>query len=253
VFRLRLGFLSRVCLAVVVLMTAFCMTLPTVKAGNITPLDWTSPTTYTLFSVFMVNAADGWAVGTHSTPIPLMANATDECAGGEPATIVHWNGTQWSSVASPTTNNLNSVFMVSAADGWAVGGYGMIIHWDGTQWNNVTSIPCDYLSSVFMVNATDGWTVGGGTIIRWDGVQWSNVASPTTERFNSVFMVSASDGWVAGDSGTIVRWTGTQWIPEFHQILMMPLFVVLTLVSVTVAKRVSKKRRSQPLIAKTQA
>ena len=37
----------------------------------------------------------------------------------------------WSSVTSPTGNDLESVFMVSASEGWAVGDYGTILHYTG--------------------------------------------------------------------------------------------------------------------------
>jgi photosystem II stability/assembly factor-like uncharacterized protein len=34
---------------------------------------------------------------------------------------------------SPTTSNLNSVYMLNATEGWAVGDRGTIIHWDGAS------------------------------------------------------------------------------------------------------------------------
>jgi len=37
----------------------------------------------------------------------------------------------WSTVTSPTTNFLYSVFMVGASDGWAVGYGGTILHYSG--------------------------------------------------------------------------------------------------------------------------
>jgi photosystem II stability/assembly factor-like uncharacterized protein len=153
---------------------------------------------------------------------------------------------------SPTTEDPSSVFMVSASDGWAVGGYGRIIHWDGTDWSNVTSpTTAQFLGDVFMVSADDGWAVGAdGTIIHWDGTSWSNVTSPTTEHLGDVFMVSADDGWAVGNYACI-RWTGTEWIPEFPTIVLMPLLISLTLVAVILAKTASKKRRKPSLPSKT--
>jgi hypothetical protein len=86
-----------------------------VKARDVVPINWTSPTAQFLESVYMVSADDGWAVGWNGA-------------------IIHWNGTDWSNVASPTTQNLYEVFMVSASDGWAVGVFGTIIRWTGTVW-----------------------------------------------------------------------------------------------------------------------
>jgi photosystem II stability/assembly factor-like uncharacterized protein len=263
--------------SLLVLMVSLCMSVPIVNAEGVV-LNWTSPTTEILFSVFMVSADDGWAVGAYGI-------------------IIHWNGTEWNAVTSPTTRYLWSVYMVSSSDGWAVGDYETIIHWDGTSWNNVTSpIPPRHpFYSVFMVGADDGWAVGElGAIIHWNGTSWSNVTSPTTMRLNSVFMVSAddgwavgaggtiihwngtewsfvasvlsseywwllsmymvssSDGWAVGDSGAIFRWTGTEWIPEFPVAILMPLLISLTLVAVILAKTASKKRRKPSLPSKTQ-
>jgi hypothetical protein len=135
--------------------------------------------------------------------------------------------------------------MVSADDGWAVGWHGTIIHWNGTDWSTVTSPTTVNLYSVFMVSASDGWAVGSaGTIIRWDGASWTNVTSPTTLGLFSVFMVSASDGWAVGVFGTIIRWTGTVWVPEFSTAILMPLLMTLSLVVVVITKTVLKKRKT---------
>ena len=142
--------------SLLVVMVALCVGVPIVNAEGAV-LNWTSPTTAHLRSVYMVTDTNGWAVGYDGM-------------------IIHWDGTDWSNVTSPTMWPLTSVFMVSANDGWAVGGH--IIHWNGTEWSTVTSptvtSPTWYLLlSVFMVSADDGWAVGGGgTIIRWTGTEW---------------------------------------------------------------------------------
>ena len=109
------SFAFEVGLIVMMVLSALCVSLPTVKARDVVPLDWTSPTTNNLYSVFMVSATDGWAVGYYGA-------------------IIHWDGSSWSNVTSPTTRALRSVFMVSASDGWAVGTGGTIIRWTGTVW-----------------------------------------------------------------------------------------------------------------------
>ena len=176
-----------------VLMASLCLGVPIVNA-QVVVLNWTSPTTADLNSVFMVSADDGWAVGV----------------GGTGGTIIHWDGTEWSNVTSPTTANLYSLHMVSADDGWAVG------------------YPVGYY----------------GTIIHWDGTEWSNVTSPTMYYLTSVFMVSADDGWAVGLGGTIIRWTGTEWIPEFPTAILTPLLISVTLVVVILAKTASKSARA---------
>jgi photosystem II stability/assembly factor-like uncharacterized protein len=155
----------------------------------------TVPCDYTL-SVAGVSPVDAWAVGT---------------AGA----IMHWDGSFWQSVASPTTAWLAAVDMISATDGWAVGGEGGILHWNGVAWNRADSPTTQYLTSVDMVSAVDGWAVGGsGVIVHWDGVAWSRVTGPTELGLESVSMATATDGWaVGGDgwNGMILHWDGVRW------------------------------------------
>jgi hypothetical protein len=60
--------------------------------------------------------------------------------------IVHWNGTTWFRVASPSPGahpGLLAVTATSAANAWAVGDYStpagqprtLILHWNGTNWS----------------------------------------------------------------------------------------------------------------------
>jgi len=95
-------------------MVALCVGVPIANAEGAV-LNWTSPTTEHLHSVYMVSADDGWAVG-------------------EDGTIIRWDGTDWSTVTSPTMASLWSVFMVSSSDGWAVSEGGTILQWTGTEW-----------------------------------------------------------------------------------------------------------------------
>jgi photosystem II stability/assembly factor-like uncharacterized protein len=75
-----------------------------------------------LSSVAIVAPNDGWATG-------------------DDGTILRWNGTNWTTFASPTSNWLFSTAMVSASDGWIVGGrdtgqQSSILHWDGSAWQS---------------------------------------------------------------------------------------------------------------------
>ena len=112
----------------------------------------------------------------------------------------------------------------------------------GLSWSTVTSPTTQRLLSVFMVGADDGWAVGvNGTILRWTGSSWNNVNSPTRERLYDVFMVGADDGWAVGFDGTIIHWTGTIWIPESSAAILVALLITITLFMVILAKRVPRK------------
>jgi hypothetical protein len=120
-----------------------------------------------LMGIFMLSPTDGWAVGSAPT-------------GGGQATIIHWGGSQWTSVPGPIVGSgwgyLDSVYMVSATEGWAVGydatgnGKSLIVHWDGMTWNVVATLPLPpsmaiSLNSVFMLGPLDGWIVSNDGLI----------------------------------------------------------------------------------------
>jgi hypothetical protein len=121
--------------------------------------------------------------------------------------IIHWAGTSWNTVTSPTGRDLYSAFCVKANDCWAVGYYGTIIRWNGASWSAVTSQTNDFLSSVFCVGSSDCWAVGGSKDIhQWSMSSWSTVASPTSfYALHSVFCVNTNDCWAVGQSGTIIH------------------------------------------------
>ncbi len=136
--------------------------------------------------------------------------------------------------------------MVSSDDGWAVGRVGTILHWDGTSWNTVTSPTTKSLTSVYMVNANNGWAVGDvGTIIHWDGTSWSEVTSPTSRNLFSIFMVNSDDGWIVGANGEIMRYIPPEWIPEFPTGIILPFLLILMSSVTLILRRRLRKRKNQ--------
>ena len=89
-----------------------------------------------LNGVSTVSGRDAWAAGFAGKP----------AAGQFGTLLLHWNGTAWSQVSSPSpgpaSNVLNGVSADSATDAWAVGyyisksvRYALILHWNGTAWS----------------------------------------------------------------------------------------------------------------------
>lgn len=190
-----------------------------------------------LTAVAATSANDVWAVGA--------ANQHDP----NPVTLIeHWNGKQWSVVASPNpgpgNNKLYGVTAISANDAWAVGySYNspvqtLIEHWNGSAWSVITSpSPGTFdnrLQSVAAVSANDVWAVGyyamSSTTSRvliehWNGTQWSVVAGvnpgPATayNTLRSVTAIAANNIWAVGNytnaqNGSAVlveRWNGSKW------------------------------------------
>src|SRR5260370_592420 len=50
---------------------------------------------------------------------------------GTISTILHWDGSAWTSIPSGTTDRFLGVWGSGASDVWAVGAGGTIRHWDG--------------------------------------------------------------------------------------------------------------------------
>jgi hypothetical protein len=133
--------------------------------------------------------------------------------------IEHWNGSNWSIVASPnagtSNNNLNGIAVVSSSDVWAVGSYGSVMHtliehWNGHAWSVVPGPDLvGVLNAVAAVSSTDAWAVGnystGGesrTLVEhWDGRAWGVIPSPLAPQsptLNGVAAASSRKVWAVG-------------------------------------------------------
>jgi len=183
-----------------------------------------------LSSVDALSSTDIWAVGWYR-------------GGSVRRTLtMHWDGTQWSVVPSPspgtTYSGLQGVAAISSNNVWAVGDYWdgtrmrtLTMRWDGTQWSTVPSPNVDlqnhYLNGVAAVSPTDIWAVGyslsGLLILHWNGTQWSVMSTPTpagaiNTYLMSVYTLSSSDVWAvgayttaAGHNTLTLHWDGSQW------------------------------------------
>src|SRR5437773_9818807 len=181
------------------------------------PLVWSSVSSGTiplgyLSGVWGASASDVWAVGGGG--------------GSTGATILHYNGTSWSSVSSGTTQNLYGVWGTSASDVWAVGDNGTILHYNGTSWSSVSSGTTHTLRSVWGTSASDVWAVGyfyngvnySGSIFHYNGTSWSRIMGTISiPALNSIWGTSASDVWAVGDGTNysapfaILHYDGATW------------------------------------------
>ena len=113
-----------------------------------------SSTSNTLLGLAVTSTSNAWAVGTSST------------ATADHTLILHWNGTSWKQVASPSPTADNGLFGVaatSASNAWAVGFTGtstLILAWNGNKWARVPSPAGDQLNSVVGTSASNAWAVG---------------------------------------------------------------------------------------------
>lgn len=174
---------------------------------------FSSPTTETLWSVYVVNAATAYAVGNNCT-------------------ILKWNGSSWSQVSLSLSDetmkkSLLSVYMTDDNNGWAVGSEGVILHCVAGSWSEASSPTDKTLWSVFMSTGSDGWVVGDDdAVLRYDGTDWAEELSASDNAtLLEVEMFSDSLGWIVGgrcyaecDLGageepecTLLKWNGSAW------------------------------------------
>ncbi len=136
------------------------------------------------------------------------------------------------SITSPTTVNLNSVYIINNVtntnndltqlNAWAVGDSGTILRWDGSQWTSVSSPTSANLYSVFFFDTSNGWAVGGtansGVILNYANGVWSIfnntsfTGNPTGSDpiNNTLYSVTMDDtgmiGWAVGANGITLNW-----------------------------------------------
>jgi hypothetical protein len=148
---------------------------------------------FDLSAVSALSPTDAWAVGSY---------AIRRGVGVFKTLALHWNGTAWTQVPSPSPagsskyafSYLYGVSALSSSTAWAVGTYGhdvgqtavsqpLILRWNGTAWTQAASPPvADKLSGlddVATVSPTDAWAVGYRGIanqvlvLHWNGSSWT--------------------------------------------------------------------------------
>jgi hypothetical protein len=194
-----------------------------------------------LLGIAAFSPSDVWAVGEYDS---LAGTVTPTFR----AIAIHWNGSTWSTVSSPSVGpsgtTLTGVAGAASNDVWAVGysnTYGspqtLAQRWNGSAWSVVASPVItggSSLEAITSLSATDLWAVGNRSgalpdpttatlTTHWNGSAWSVVPSPNVaNRWNDLAAVSASgpnDVWAVGSSRTtaglyqnlVLHWNGSVW------------------------------------------
>jgi hypothetical protein len=183
-----------------------------------------NPADTTLWGVSADSATDAWAVGTY-------------CASGCTSTpvfhtlILHWNGTAWAKMPSPSPgtgySDLQGVSAVSPTVAFASGTFGtngasLLVQWNGTTWVKVRAPNVfGILWGVSASSATDAWAVGGLSFLHWNGTKWATVAFPGSAGYFGVSADSTTDAWAVGsvcgnsncspEDTLTLHWNGRTW------------------------------------------
>lgn len=123
-------------------------------------------------------------------------------------------------------DSLFGIWGTSATNAWAVGAHGKILHFDGTQWTSVATPTSFRLSRVWGSSATDVWAVGDTALVHYDGTSWKVPASavdllgnnqpqqqqPSIVDFQlGLFGFGPNDLYAATARGGVQRWSGFEW------------------------------------------
>jgi hypothetical protein len=187
-----------------------------------------------LNGVAAISANDIWAVG----------HSGDPSYAPYQTLTMHWDGTSWSIITSPSPgtyngNDLTAVAGVAPNDVWAVGWYqsgtsgqdggALTMHWDGTSWTVLPNPSKNTLYAITALASNNVWAAGYGVILHWDGTAWSSVAFPqpqggsgTSYILRGLSATSANDIWAVGfrqwvyfsgylNSPVTYHWDGNSW------------------------------------------
>ncbi len=187
-----------------------------------------------LNGVAAASARDIWAVGHSGDPSAVPYQTL----------TMHWDGTSWSIIPSPSPgtyngNDLTAVVAIASNDAWAVGWYqsgpngqeggSLTMHWDGASWTVIPNHSKWTLYAITALASNDVWAAGYQVILHWDGASWSSIPFPmpqgggnTSYTLRGVSATSAHDIWAVGyrewpynegylDSPVTYHWDGTLW------------------------------------------
>ena len=164
-----------------------------------------------LFGIAARGAGNIWAVGERET------------AGNIQPLTLHWNGSKWKVVSTPTQGDppFGSFLVgvtIDSQQAWAVGNTtvgsafrGLVLHWNGSKWTraNLPSFPNGtVIEAVEAISPRNAWAVGEengkNLVLHWNGRSWKKVQvqNPGTLEniFHDVDALSASEMWMVGSS-----------------------------------------------------
>ncbi|MCA9664907.1 MAG: hypothetical protein KC503_04940 [Myxococcales bacterium] len=141
-------------------------------------------------------------------------SASDVWAVGDNGKILHYTGSSWAAVTSPTTANLYAVWGTAADNVYAAGLDGTVLRWDGSTWAKVAMTVQTYFYALWGTGASNIFAVGQSLfapdeqIVVYNGTNWAKLAPPQGTVAQGVWGTSPTNVFVVGNNG-IIRYTGT--------------------------------------------
>lgn len=150
-----------------------------------------SPTSNTLYSVFVASVNRAWAVGENGTII----TTSDSC-------------NSWSSQECPVNTTLRSVTFIDTLHGYILGDNGIILKTtDGGQIWELATLPNSSLNAMKFVSTSTGWiAANNGKVFRTldGGEQWEAQESGVQTNLTSMDFINNYSGIIVGEDGVIL-------------------------------------------------
>ncbi len=172
-----------------------------------------------LFLLFNTVCAFGtdWNLQNSGVDITLRAiwgsSATDVFIGGDDGTIIHYNGSDWSSpMETGSTKTIRGLWGSSANNVYAVGDQGTFLYYNGSGWAKIANTTSTNFNAIWGNSSSNMYIVGDdGTVLKYNGktVSTENVYIDTD--FNAIWGSDDQDIFIVGRSGTIIHYDGTNW------------------------------------------
>jgi hypothetical protein len=129
------------------------------------------------------------------------------------SSVLHFDGTRWSSVPGPTAPALLGVWGSAPNDAWATGVRGTILRWTGSNWTTATTgNTANLFQGLWGSSANDVWAAGAaGTLLHWNGNAWSASLPVTSQDLWGLWGSGPDDVWAVGTAGSLLRRTAAGW------------------------------------------
>ena len=158
-----------------------------------------------------IRAADGLAL---SAVWGSAANTVYAVGNGK---ILRYDGANWAEAWSGSAA-LKAIWGSAADNVFAVGTGGTILHFDGSAWSTMSSGTTTVLASVWGAAPNDVFATGvGGTILHYDGANWTPMESGVVSDLFAVGGLAADDVVAAGRSvedPNVLYYDGNAWNPH---------------------------------------
>lgn len=170
---------------------------------------------------------DSSNVGTTQTLYGVSLTSTGGWAVGPQQTLLHYQGTTWTSVNAPDgtdTYSLRDVRLIDDQNGWAVGDwttfaggssytYGMALKLSAGIWTIKQSSLAWQLQGLDLVDKDNGWAVGSkGQVAKFLNGQYSPVyEGAVLPQLNAVDVIDMNTGWAVGSGGFIRKLENGTW------------------------------------------